>query len=93
MVILEFQIKTMLKFHLIPERRAIINKVTRNNAGETVGTKEPSSTAGGSLDGTTTVKTIVKIPQKAKQTKTKQNKLGSKVSFDPTNPLLDIFLK
>jgi hypothetical protein len=45
LVIKEMQIKTTLRFHLIPVRMAIIITQT-TNAGEDMGEKEPSYTVG-----------------------------------------------
>jgi hypothetical protein len=45
----EMQIKTTIRFHLIPVRIAIIKNTTTTNAGQNVGKKEPSYTAGGNV--------------------------------------------
>jgi hypothetical protein len=45
----EIQVKTMLRFHLIPVRMTII-KNTNNNVGKNMGKKEPSYTAGGNVN-------------------------------------------
>ena len=42
------QIKTTMRYHLIPVRMAINNKLT--NAGEGVEKREPSYTAGGNVN-------------------------------------------
>jgi hypothetical protein len=45
LAIKEIQIKTTLRFHLIPVRIATIKNSTNNNVGEDVGKKEVSYTA------------------------------------------------
>jgi hypothetical protein len=46
LAIKEMQIKTTLRFYLTPARLASIKNTTTKNAGEDVGIKEPSYTAG-----------------------------------------------
>jgi hypothetical protein len=46
LAIKEMQIKTTLRFHLTPVRRAIIKNNTNNSVGEDVGKKEPLYTVG-----------------------------------------------
>ena len=43
----EMQIKTTMRYHLIPVRMAIIKNSTNNSAGEGVEKREPSYTVGG----------------------------------------------
>jgi hypothetical protein len=45
-----FKTYATLKFHLTPVKITIIKNTTTNNAGEDVGKKEPSYTAGGSIN-------------------------------------------
>jgi hypothetical protein len=47
LTIKEMQIKTTLRFYLIPVRIAIIKTPPTTNFGEDAGKKEPSYTAGG----------------------------------------------
>ena len=46
----EMQIKTTMRYHLIPVRMAMINKSTKTNAGGGVEKREPSCTAAGNLN-------------------------------------------
>jgi len=43
------QIKTTMRYHLIPVRMAMINKSTKTNAGGGVEKREPSCTVGGNV--------------------------------------------
>jgi len=43
-------IKTTMRYHLTPVRMAIINKSAKTNAGEGVEKREPSYSAGGSVN-------------------------------------------
>jgi hypothetical protein len=47
LVIKEMQIKTTLRYHLTPVRRAIIKNTKKTGVGEDVGKEEPSYTAVG----------------------------------------------
>ena len=49
LIIREMQIKTTIRYHLIPVRTAIITKST-NNAEEGVEKREPSCTVGGNIN-------------------------------------------
>ena len=49
LVIREMQIKTTMRYHIIPVRMAIIKKST-NNAGVGVEKREPSYTVGGDVN-------------------------------------------
>ena len=50
LIIRETQIKTTMRYHLMPVRKAIIKKSTNNNAGESVKKREPSYTVGGNAN-------------------------------------------
>ena len=50
LIIREMQIKTTMRYHLIPVRRAITKKSTTINAGEGVEKRERSCTIGGSVN-------------------------------------------
>ena len=50
LVIKEMPIKTTIRYHLIPVRMSIINKLTNNSAGEDVKKREPLCTVGGNAD-------------------------------------------
>jgi hypothetical protein len=49
LAIKEMQIKTTLRFHLIPVRMAIIKNTTTNKCWQGYRKKEPSYTAGGNV--------------------------------------------
>ena len=49
LIIREMQIKTVMRYHLIPVRKAIIKKST-NNIGEGIEKREDSCTVGGSVN-------------------------------------------
>ena len=50
LIIREMQIKTTVRYHLIPVRMAIIKNLQAINAGEGVEKREPSSTVGGNAN-------------------------------------------
>ena len=52
LVIREIQIKTTMRYHFTPDRKAIIKKSKNNKccAGEQVEKREPSCTAGGNVN-------------------------------------------
>ena len=60
------QIKTTMKYHLTPVRKAIIIKSTNNKCCRRCGQKEPSCTVGGNATGTAPMKNSVEVPQKIK---------------------------
>ena len=49
-IIREMQIKTTMRYHLIPVKMGIIKKSTNNKSGEGVGKREPSYTVGGNVN-------------------------------------------
>ena len=49
-IIREMQIKTTVRYHLIPVRMAIIKNLQTINAGEGVEKREPSCTVGGNVN-------------------------------------------
>ena len=50
LIIREMQIKTTMRYHLMPVRMAIIQKSTNNNAGEGVKKRGLSYTVGGNAN-------------------------------------------
>ena len=50
LIIREMQIKTTMRYHLMPVRMAAIQKSTNNNAGEGAEKREPSYTVGGNAN-------------------------------------------
>jgi hypothetical protein len=50
LAIKEMQIKTTLRFHVIPVRIAIIQNINNNKCWQDVGKKEPSNIAGGNVN-------------------------------------------
>ena len=50
LIIREMQIKTTMRYHLMPVRMATIKKSIKNKAGEGVEKKEPSYTVGGNAN-------------------------------------------
>ena len=50
LIIREMQIKTTVRYHLMPVRMAAIKKFTNNNAGECAEKREPSYTVGGNAN-------------------------------------------
>ena len=50
LIIREMQIKTTMRYHLMPVRMAAIKKSITINAGEGVEKKEPSYTVGGTAN-------------------------------------------
>ena len=50
LVIREMQIRTIMRYHLIPVRMAIIKKSTTTNAGEVVEKRECCCTVGGNVN-------------------------------------------
>ena len=50
LIIREMQIKTTMRYHLIPVRMAMIKSLQITNAGEGVEKREPSYTVGGNVN-------------------------------------------
>jgi hypothetical protein len=67
LAIKQMQMKTTLRFYLIPVRKAMI-KNTTTNVREDTGKKEPSYTASGKVSCTTTMEKIMEVPQKTNRT-------------------------
>ena len=61
LIIREMQMKTTMRYHLIPVRMAIIKKSTKINAGEGVEKREHSCTVDGNVD-TATMEDSMEIP-------------------------------
>ena len=64
LVIKEMQIKTTIRYHLLPVRMAIINKCT--SADKDVEKRKHSCTVGGMQINTATVENSMEVPQKIK---------------------------
>jgi hypothetical protein len=64
LAIKEMQIKTTLRFHLTPVRKATIKNTNNNKCWLDVRKKEPSCTVGGNVNSTTTMGNSMKGPPK-----------------------------
>ena len=66
LIIREMQIKTTMRYHLIPVRMALIKSLQTINAGEGVEKRECSCTVGGNVTDTATMEDGMEIPQKTR---------------------------
>ena len=67
LTIREMEIKTTIRYHLIPARRAIIKKKQKiKNVGENVKKRDPCTLLVGTEIGTDTVENSLKVSQKTK---------------------------
>ena len=62
LIIREMQIKTTIRYHLMPVRMAAIKSLQTINAGEGAEKREPSYTVGGNANSTATIENSVEIP-------------------------------
>jgi hypothetical protein len=62
LVIKEIQIKTTLRFHLTPDKMAVIRKTKTTNAGGDARGKEPSSTVGRKQISAATLEISMEVP-------------------------------
>jgi hypothetical protein len=86
LAIKEMQIKTTLRFHLIPVRVAILKSINNKYCQGWGMEEEPSSTVGGNVGmqiSTTAMKSSMEVPQK----------LNMELPWDPAIPLHSIYPK
>ena len=76
----EMQIKTTMKYHLIPIRMATIKKLQTINAGENMKEREPYCTVGGNV-----IQPLWRTVWRFLK------KLGIKLPYDPAIPLLGTY--
>ena len=62
LVIREMQVRTAMRYHFTPVRRAMIKNLQAINAGEGLEKREPSYTVGGMQTSTPTMENSVEIP-------------------------------
>ena len=62
LIIREMQIKTIVRYHLILVRMAIIKKSANNKARQSVEKRELSNTVGENIDGAATMENSMEVP-------------------------------
>ena len=83
LIIREMQVKTTVRYHLTPVRKAIV-RTQKPNVGEDVEKREPSYTAGGK---------VIWCSHCEKKYGHFSKKLKIELPYDPVIPLLGIYLK
>ena len=62
LIIREMQLRTAMRYHLIPVRMAIIKKSTNINAGDSVERREPSYIVHGNVNWYSHMENSIKAP-------------------------------